>query len=181
MINEFVSSRDCVIVYKEDIKLCVDQVRECYYDCSISGDKHIGCGEICKYYLKYYEDIKDKILCKNCGNYNFKFEDCSQIYCKKCCKLYDIIGGKFESFIINPIAVYYLDIGDDIETIIENYKCIKYINSLPLHVFEEIKSKKVGKKAIASGVANKSIKIKPNLINKNSNWYKIFGELTKLV
>ena len=181
MINEFVSSRDCIIVYKEDIRLLIDQVRECYYDCGISGDKHIGCGEICKYYLKYYEDIKDKILCTNCGTYNFKYEDCPQIYCKKCRKLYDIISGKFESFIINPIAIYYLGSGDYIEVTIKNYKCLQYKNSLPLHLFEEFKSRKVGKKAIALGDTSKLMKIKPNLINKDSNWYKIFGELTKSI
>lgn len=141
--------------------------------------KHEGCGSVCRFYLKYYEDIPNKIICNKCGYYNFKFEDCTQIYCNTCKNIYDMISGKTESLFINPVIIYNLsniiDHNDPIfiEDIILNYKYSLFIESLPPHVFEE-KGKKIGKKQSAPVRTNK---IKPSLINHDSNFYKVFKDI----
>lgn len=126
------------------------------------GGKHnddTRCGKVCKYYLKYYEDVRDKIICPMCNYYNFMFEKCSQIYCNHCGVLYDMISGKIEEFVRNPIVIYrYNDkklFGDKIIY----YKFNEFIRTIPSKIVRNIKNIK---------------KWSSGEYDKNLNIYKMF-------
>lgn len=124
-----------------DIKSMIDLYRKCYYKCGGYNKKHNECGNICKYYLKYYDDIKDKIICNKCNHYNFRYMEYTQIYCTNCSNIYDIISGKTESFIINPIIVYNYNNSNyckHIITIINEYKFERYLGTLRKDVADKI-------------------------------------------
>lgn len=139
------------------IKYIINKGRICMNNCLKSVEPGHKCEDkVCKYYLKYYEDIKNKSKCPNCDHYNFIFKNYQQIYCYTCHILYDNISYKQEIFIINPFSIYH---GISFYKDIQNCKFNKYINILPEEIQINLKNKKYVKK-----------------LNSNLNLCKIFGK-----
>ena len=139
-IDDFLSKHISSNISDKDTKQIIDSGRICEDNCK-NADliSHEGCEKVCKYYLKYYEDVNDKIQCPNCDYYNFMFEDCLQIYCYNCNIIYDVISGKHESFIINPIVIYR---NNDLIDSIERIKFKEFMNTLSAITRRNLKNKK---------------------------------------
>lgn len=162
-INCFTANKDNtkkhININNPDIKRIINTASICEYNCmEVGRQKHTQCDKICKYYLKYYENVKNKIQCPKCYHYNFMFKDCQQIYCQTCHILYDNISHKQEIFIMNPLIIYRVDRFDSrFDKEIQILKFNKYINTLPSEMISNLKNKKYVKK-----------------LNNNLNLCKIF-------
>lgn len=160
-IRCYIGKENYLSINYDQYKLIIGSAHIVEYNCD-GGCKHndgTQCGKVCNYYLKYYEDISDKIICPNCDHYNFMYEKCSQIYCNYCGVLYDMISGKIEEFVRNPIVVYRYNNENLFSDKIINYKFNEFIRLIPSKIVSKIKNVKKW----SSGENDKSL-----------NMYKIF-------